>query len=52
MLEIDPQKRLTVDQCLEHSYVRVWYRPEEAAVNCPETYNHGIDDVSRPTTMV
>lgn len=45
MLEIDPQKRLTVDQCLEHSYVRVWYRPEEAAVNCPETYNHGIDDV-------
>ncbi|KAL5267981.1 hypothetical protein ACHWQZ_G004881 [Mnemiopsis leidyi] len=45
MLEIDPLKRLTIDQCLQHPYVRCWYRQEEASVNCPETYNHGIDEV-------
>ena len=45
MLEIDPLKRLTIDQCLQHPYVKCWYRPEEASVNCPETYNHGIDEV-------
>lgn len=45
MLEIDPDNRLTIDECLQHEYVRCWYRAEEASVNCPETYNHGIDEV-------
>lgn len=45
MLEIDPVKRLTIDECLHHPYVKCWYRPEEACVNCPETYNHDIDEV-------
>ena len=29
MLQIDPAKRITVDQALAHPYVNIWYDPSE-----------------------
>lgn len=29
MLVIDPAKRISVDEALQHSYINVWYDPVE-----------------------
>ena len=29
MLQIDPAKRITVDQALQHPYVNIWFDPSE-----------------------
>lgn len=29
MLVIDPQKRISVDEAIQHPYIRVWYDDEE-----------------------
>jgi serine/threonine protein kinase len=34
MLAIDPEKRISVDEALNHSYINVWYEDSEVnAVN-------------------
>ena len=29
MLQIDPAKRITVDEALQHPYVNIWFDPSE-----------------------
>ncbi|XP_078658560.1 stress-activated protein kinase JNK-like isoform X2 [Branchiostoma floridae x Branchiostoma belcheri] len=46
MLVIDPYKRITVDQALQHPYVNVWYDPSEVegVSPAPIPYDHSIDE--------
>jgi c-Jun N-terminal kinase len=35
MLVIDPEKRMSVDEALNHSYINVWFEDSEVnAVSC------------------
>uniref|UniRef100_A0A0N4ZCA4 Stress-activated protein kinase JNK n=1 Tax=Parastrongyloides trichosuri TaxID=131310 RepID=A0A0N4ZCA4_PARTI len=43
MLQIDPEKRITVDQALEHPYVRIWYDPVEVNTRPEGTYDESVD---------
>ncbi|VDO31821.1 unnamed protein product [Haemonchus placei] len=49
MLVINPDKRYSVEESLNHPYVKVWFRDEE--VNAPQSenrYNEEIDCADRP----
>lgn len=43
MLKVDPEERLTVDECINHPYVRMWIREEE--VNAPQSENRYDPDI-------
>lgn len=43
MLKIDPEERYTVDECINHPYVRMWIRDEE--VNAPQSENRYDSDI-------
>lgn len=44
MLVIDPDRRISVDEALNHPYIHVWY--DEAEVNgpAPGPYDHAVDE--------
>uniref|UniRef100_A0A0N5C3S4 Stress-activated protein kinase JNK n=1 Tax=Strongyloides papillosus TaxID=174720 RepID=A0A0N5C3S4_STREA len=43
MLQIDPEKRITVDEALEHPYVRIWYDPVEVNTRPQGNYDESVD---------
>lgn len=44
MLVIDPAKRITITQALNHPYVHVWYDADEVEAPAPAQYDHKIDE--------
>lgn len=44
MLVVDPLKRITISQALNHPYVHVWYDKEEVEAPAPAQYDHKIDE--------
>lgn len=44
MLVIDPEKRMTVDEALNHPYINVWFEDSEVNAPSPGQYNHAIDE--------
>lgn len=48
MLQIDPSKRITVDEALQHPYVNIWYDPAEVHAPPPKQYNHKLDERNVP----
>ncbi|CEF60054.1 Mitogen-activated protein kinase 10 [Strongyloides ratti] len=43
MLQIDPDKRITVDEALEHPYVRIWYDSDEVNTKPQGNYDESVD---------
>ncbi|CAF4673724.1 unnamed protein product, partial [Rotaria sp. Silwood2] len=44
MLVIDPEKRMSVDEALNHPYINVWYEDSEVNAATPGQYNHLVDE--------
>uniref|UniRef100_A0A5S6QUL0 Stress-activated protein kinase JNK n=1 Tax=Trichuris muris TaxID=70415 RepID=A0A5S6QUL0_TRIMR len=44
MLVIDPEKRISVDDALQHPYVHVWFDEAEVHAPPPAKYDHTIDE--------
>ncbi|MGH0138451.1 UNVERIFIED_CONTAM: hypothetical protein FKN15_066989 [Acipenser sinensis] len=44
MLIIDPAKRISVDEALQHPYINVWYDPAEVEAPPPEIYDKQLDE--------
>lgn len=44
VLVVDPSKRYSVDQALQHPYVHIWYDKGEVLGPAPEKYDHSIDE--------
>ncbi|XP_022643864.1 stress-activated protein kinase JNK-like isoform X2 [Varroa destructor] len=44
MLVIDPERRISVDDALQHPYIKVWYDHAEVNGPAPERYDHSIDE--------
>lgn len=44
MLVVDPEKRISVDEALAHSYVNVWFEESEVYAPPPMEYDHSIDE--------
>lgn len=44
MLVIDPEKRISVDDALSHSYINVWYDEAEVNAPAPAPYDHSVDE--------
>ncbi|XP_022646497.1 stress-activated protein kinase JNK-like isoform X2 [Varroa destructor] len=44
MLVVDPDKRISVDQALEHPYINIWYDEEEVNAPAPASYDHSVDE--------
>lgn len=48
MLVIDPNRRMTVEEALNHPYIRLWFDESEvngaAVVQPPQQYDHSIDE--------
>ncbi|KFD47176.1 hypothetical protein M514_11945 [Trichuris suis] len=44
MLVIDPEKRISVDDALQHPYVHVWFDEAEVYAPPPAKYDHTIDE--------
>ncbi|OQR78026.1 stress-activated protein kinase JNK-like [Tropilaelaps mercedesae] len=44
MLVIDPERRISVDEALEHPYIRKWYDDAEVNGPAPQRYDHSIDE--------
>ncbi|CAF3822961.1 unnamed protein product [Rotaria sp. Silwood1] len=44
MLIIDPDKRMSVDEALNHPYINVWYEDSEVNAPSPGQYNHLVDE--------
>lgn len=40
MLVIDPKYRITVDEALEHPYIKIWYQKDEVDAPRPDTYEN------------
>ena len=48
MLQIDPTKRITVDQALQHPYVSIWFDASEVYAPPPPKYDHSLDERTIP----
>ncbi|EFO16810.2 CMGC/MAPK/JNK protein kinase [Loa loa] len=49
MLQIDPEKRISVDEAVRHPYVNLWFRDEEWNVSLPENrYDANYDLTELP----
>jgi len=48
MLQIDPAKRITVDEALQHPYVNIWFDPSEVHAPPPRKYDHSIEEKNVP----
>ncbi|CAF0992774.1 unnamed protein product, partial [Didymodactylos carnosus] len=44
MLVIDPEKRMSVDEALNHPYINVWYEDSEVSAPEPGQYNHLVEE--------
>ncbi|KAA0719819.1 Mitogen-activated protein kinase 10 [Triplophysa tibetana] len=44
MLIIDPSKRISVDEALQHPYINVWYDPAEVEAPPPQIYDKQLDE--------
>jgi len=44
MLVIDPERRISVDEALLHSYINVWYDESEVNAPSPGPYDHNVDE--------
>lgn len=44
MLVIDPEKRISVEDALLHSYINVWYEETEVNGPAPGAYDHVVDE--------
>uniref|UniRef100_A0A4W3HEB5 Stress-activated protein kinase JNK n=1 Tax=Callorhinchus milii TaxID=7868 RepID=A0A4W3HEB5_CALMI len=44
MLVIDPTKRISVDEALQHPYINVWYDPAEVEAPPPQIYDKQLDE--------
>lgn len=44
MLIIDPAKRMSVDEALQHPYINVWYDPAEVEAPPPQIYDKQLDE--------
>uniref|UniRef100_A0A4W3HCS4 Stress-activated protein kinase JNK n=1 Tax=Callorhinchus milii TaxID=7868 RepID=A0A4W3HCS4_CALMI len=44
MLVIDPDKRISVDDALQHPYIAVWYDPSEVEAPPPQIYDKQLED--------
>ncbi|CAB1430083.1 unnamed protein product [Pleuronectes platessa] len=44
MLIIDPAKRISVDEALQHPYINVWYDPAEVEAPPPAIYDKQLDE--------
>ncbi|KAL7854310.1 hypothetical protein AOLI_G00211540 [Acnodon oligacanthus] len=44
MLIIDPAKRISVDEALQHPYINVWYDPSEVEAPPPQIYDKQLDE--------
>ncbi|KAF3849181.1 hypothetical protein F7725_015678, partial [Dissostichus mawsoni] len=44
MLIIDPSKRISVDDALQHPYINVWYDPAEVEAPPPQIYDKQLDE--------
>uniref|UniRef100_A0AAQ4QJ24 Stress-activated protein kinase JNK n=1 Tax=Gasterosteus aculeatus aculeatus TaxID=481459 RepID=A0AAQ4QJ24_GASAC len=44
MLIIDPAKRISVDDALQHPYINVWYDPAEVEAPPPQIYDKQLDE--------
>ncbi|UJR34371.1 hypothetical protein I4U23_021779 [Adineta vaga] len=44
MLIIDPDKRMSVDEALNHPYINVWFEDSEVNAPAPGHYNHVVDE--------
>ncbi|KAH9513049.1 hypothetical protein Btru_035695 [Bulinus truncatus] len=44
MLVIDPDKRISVDEALNHPYINVWYDEREVNGPAPGPYDHAVDE--------
>ncbi|KRX85112.1 Stress-activated protein kinase JNK, partial [Trichinella sp. T6] len=44
MLVIDPEKRISVDDALQHPYVNVWFDESEVFAPPPAKYDHTVDE--------
>ncbi|SCU93883.1 LAFA_0F18712g1_1 [Lachancea sp. 'fantastica'] len=45
MLALDPQKRITVEEALEHPYLSIWHDPSDEPV-CSEKFDFGFEAVN------
>jgi len=44
MLELDPDKRITIDDALRHTYANIWYDASEVEAPPPLQYDSSIDE--------
>ncbi|XP_057165882.1 mitogen-activated protein kinase 10 isoform X7 [Ursus arctos] len=44
MLVIDPAKRISVEDALQHPYINVWYDPAEVEAPPPQIYDKQLDE--------
>lgn len=44
MLVIDPRQRISVDDALNHPYIKVWFDEEEVNGPPPGPYDHSVDE--------
>ncbi|XP_041049330.1 mitogen-activated protein kinase 9 isoform X1 [Cetorhinus maximus] len=44
MLVIDPDKRISVDDALQHPYISVWYDPSEVEAPPPQIYDKQLEE--------
>ncbi len=40
---IDPEKRISVDEALQHPYINMWYEEAEVNAPAPGVYDHAVD---------
>lgn len=44
MLVIDPERRISVDEALQHAYINVWFDELEVNAPAPQNYDHSVDE--------
>lgn len=44
MLVIDPLHRISVEEALNHPYIKVWYDDSEVNAPAPSVYDHSVDE--------
>ncbi|KAK6187963.1 hypothetical protein SNE40_005878 [Patella caerulea] len=44
MLVIDPERRISVDDALNHPYINVWFDHDEVNAPAPGPYDHSVDE--------
>jgi mitogen-activated protein kinase 8/9/10 (c-Jun N-terminal kinase) len=45
MLVIDPNDRISVDDALQHPYIKVWFDESEVYAPSAKVYSHDVDEI-------